>query len=310
MADKLIITAALTGAITVPTQTPHLPYTVEHLASDAAECAEAGAAAVHIHARNQENGAPSSDPELVRATARAIKAGTGAIVGITTGGGMGMTPEERLRGATLCKPETAGRSTGSAPTSRARRTSSSPTPSAAWRSSPGRWPSTGSRPSSTCCSRASATSKTPNLKLMLTPQPSDALLGTGELRGLALALEVLGGLGLGLDDQGLDQLGAARSLAGGPERLLDRHQLLGDLHGARLTSAHHGRHNRQRRPGQVEPFIVQVVQPVRHPRPFHCIPRRTPLEVWCSQPREKPCTTLAPDGACGYAVLPACLHDP
>lgn len=113
MADKLIITAALTGAITVPTQTPHLPYTVEHLASDAAECAEAGAAAVHIHARNEENGAPSSDPEQVRAIARAIKARTGAIVGITTGGGMGMSPEQRLAGAALCKPEVASFNLGS-----------------------------------------------------------------------------------------------------------------------------------------------------------------------------------------------------
>src|SRR3990172_8128513 len=111
--DKLIITAALTGAITVPSQTPHLPYTVEHLASDAAACAKAGAAAVHIHARNPENGAPSSDPEQVKEIATQIKARTDAIIGITTGGGMGMTPEDRLRGAAMCEPEIASFNLGS-----------------------------------------------------------------------------------------------------------------------------------------------------------------------------------------------------
>jgi uncharacterized protein (DUF849 family) len=111
--DKLIITAALTGAITVPTQTPHLPYTVEHLASDAVSCAKAGAAAIHIHARNPQTGAPSSEPEIVKEIATAIKKGTHAVVGITTGGGMGMTPEQRLRGAVLCQPEVASFNLGS-----------------------------------------------------------------------------------------------------------------------------------------------------------------------------------------------------
>jgi uncharacterized protein (DUF849 family) len=105
--DKLIITAALTGAITVPTQTPHLPFTAESIAADAIACANAGAAAIHIHARDPHNGRPSSDPELVREIAGKIKAGSEAIVGITTGGGMGMTPQERLRGAVLYEPEVA-----------------------------------------------------------------------------------------------------------------------------------------------------------------------------------------------------------
>ena len=63
--DKLILTAALTGAITVPTQTPHLPYTTEGLIKDAIACSKAGATNIHIHARNSENGRPSSDPEIV-----------------------------------------------------------------------------------------------------------------------------------------------------------------------------------------------------------------------------------------------------
>jgi len=111
--DKLIITAALTGGITVPSQTPHLPYTLAHLAGDAVACAGAGAAAVHIHARDGQTGQPSSDPEIVKEIASEIKRGTNVIVGITTGGGMGMTPEERLRGAALCEPEIASFNLGS-----------------------------------------------------------------------------------------------------------------------------------------------------------------------------------------------------
>ncbi len=111
--DKLIITAALTGAITVPSQSEHLPYKTEDIVSDAVACANAGASSIHIHARNPENGAPSSDPEIVKEIAMGIKENTDAVVCITTGGGMGMTPQERLRGAALCKPELASFNLGS-----------------------------------------------------------------------------------------------------------------------------------------------------------------------------------------------------
>ncbi|MEM7800686.1 MAG: 3-keto-5-aminohexanoate cleavage protein [Chloroflexota bacterium] len=111
--DKLIITSALTGAITVPSQSPHIPYRIEDIAGDAVKCAEAGASAVHIHARNPENGAPSSDPEIVKEIAIHIKAGTNAVVGITTGGGMGMSPQDRLRAANMCAPEVASFNLGS-----------------------------------------------------------------------------------------------------------------------------------------------------------------------------------------------------
>jgi uncharacterized protein (DUF849 family) len=103
--EKLILTAALTGAITVPTQTPHLPYTIEGIANDAIACAKAGATNIHIHARDPENGRPSSDPEIVRKIAARIKESCNAVVCITTGGGMGMTPQDRLRGVSLCQPE-------------------------------------------------------------------------------------------------------------------------------------------------------------------------------------------------------------
>lgn len=111
--EKLILTTALTGAITVPTQTPHLQYTIEGIADDAIACAKAGSTSVHIHARNPENGHPSSDPEIVKKIASRIKANCDAVVCITTGGGMGMTPQDRLRGAATCKPELASFNLGS-----------------------------------------------------------------------------------------------------------------------------------------------------------------------------------------------------
>jgi uncharacterized protein (DUF849 family) len=111
--EKLILTAALTGAITVPTQTPHLPYTTEGIADDGIACAKAGATVIHVHGRNPENGQPTSDPEVIREIVRRIKQGCDAIVGISTGGGMGMMPEGRLRGAAICQPELASFNLGS-----------------------------------------------------------------------------------------------------------------------------------------------------------------------------------------------------
>jgi uncharacterized protein (DUF849 family) len=113
MAEKLIITAALTGAITIPTQTPHLPFTPEHLVADAIACAKAGATAVHVHARNPKNGKPLSDPDLFEPVLKGIKSGCDAIVGITTGGGMGMTPQDRLRVIPRYQPELASFNLGS-----------------------------------------------------------------------------------------------------------------------------------------------------------------------------------------------------
>jgi uncharacterized protein (DUF849 family) len=111
--DKLIITTALTGAITVPSQTPHLPITPEQISSDAIDCANAGATAVHVHARNPSDGAPSSDPEIVREIVTRIKAKSDVIVGVTSGGGMGMTPQDRLRATRDLEPEVASFNLGS-----------------------------------------------------------------------------------------------------------------------------------------------------------------------------------------------------
>jgi uncharacterized protein (DUF849 family) len=114
MADKLIITAALTGAITIPTQTEKLPFTPDNLVSDAVACVKAGASAVHVHARNPETGQPSSEPDLFAPILSGIKkSGVDMIVGTTTGGGMGMLPQDRLRVVPRYKPELASFNLGS-----------------------------------------------------------------------------------------------------------------------------------------------------------------------------------------------------
>jgi len=111
--DKLIITAALTGNITLPTQTPYLPITPDQIAEDAVKCVNAGAASIHVHARDPKTGQPSSDPEVYRQIATLIKAKTNAIFVPTTGGTMNMTPQERLRLVPALKPEMATCNLGS-----------------------------------------------------------------------------------------------------------------------------------------------------------------------------------------------------
>ena len=113
MAEKLIITSALTGAITIPTQSPHLPFTPEHLIADAIACRKAGASAVHVHARDPQNGRPLSDPDLFEPILRGINAGCDVVIGITTGGGMGMSPQDRLRVIPRYQPELASFNLGS-----------------------------------------------------------------------------------------------------------------------------------------------------------------------------------------------------
>jgi uncharacterized protein (DUF849 family) len=111
--EKLIITAALTGNITLPTQTPYLPINPEQIAQDAEKCALAGAASIHVHARDPRTGQPSSDPAVYREIASRIKARTDAIFVPTTGGTMNMTPQERLRLVPDLKPEMATCNLGS-----------------------------------------------------------------------------------------------------------------------------------------------------------------------------------------------------
>jgi len=111
--EKLIITAALTGNVTIPTQTPYLPLTPEQIANEAARAADAGAASVHIHARDPKTGKPTTDPEVYREIAAHIKERCNIIVCISTGGTAEMTAEQRIRVVPALRPELATCNMGS-----------------------------------------------------------------------------------------------------------------------------------------------------------------------------------------------------
>jgi uncharacterized protein (DUF849 family) len=111
--EKLIITAALTGAVTMPTQTPYLPITPQQLADEAVRAAEAGAASVHIHARNPQDGMPTSDLEVYAEIVSNIKQRSDVIVCITTGGAVGADAEKRIAVVPRFKPELASFNMGS-----------------------------------------------------------------------------------------------------------------------------------------------------------------------------------------------------
>lgn len=114
VSSKRVISCAITGAIYLPSMTPYLPITPEQIAENALGAAAAGAAIVHIHARNPETGQPSSDLNLYRRIVDGIKAkNEDVIICITTGGGAGMSVEERLAVVPAFKPELASMNTGS-----------------------------------------------------------------------------------------------------------------------------------------------------------------------------------------------------
>lgn len=111
--NKVIITCAVTGSIHTPSMSPHLPITPDEIAQEAIAAAQAGAAMVHLHARDPQTGQPKQDPALFSQFLPTIKAQTDAIVNITTGGGLGMTLEERLAPAKAAQPEIASMNMGS-----------------------------------------------------------------------------------------------------------------------------------------------------------------------------------------------------
>ncbi len=110
---KVVITCAITGSIHTPTMTPHLPITPDEIASEAIAAADAGAAILHLHARDPETGKPDQTPEAFARFLPRIKQGTNAAVNITTGGSPYMTVEERVRPAAQFKPEVASLNMGS-----------------------------------------------------------------------------------------------------------------------------------------------------------------------------------------------------
>lgn len=111
--SKAIITCAITGSIHTPSMSPHLPVTPSDIASQAVEAGEAGAAILHLHARDPEDGRPSPKPNLFMEFLPRIKQGTKAIVNITTGGGQGMSLDERLAAAERASPEMTSLNMGS-----------------------------------------------------------------------------------------------------------------------------------------------------------------------------------------------------
>ena len=113
MSDPVILTCAVTGAIHTPGMSPHLPVTPDAIAESAIAAAEAGAAILHLHARDPETGRPDQTPEAFRRFLPRIKQACDAVVNLTTGGSPYMRVEERARPATELAPEVASLNMGS-----------------------------------------------------------------------------------------------------------------------------------------------------------------------------------------------------
>src|SRR5262244_3138977 len=103
--NKVIITCAITGSIHTPSMSPHLPVTPDQIAQSAIEAAEAGAAILHLHARNPRDGSPSPSAEHFMAFLPRIRDSTAAVINISTGGSATMSLDARLEGAKATRPE-------------------------------------------------------------------------------------------------------------------------------------------------------------------------------------------------------------
>ena len=113
MSKPVIITCAPTGGIHTPSMSPHLPVTPAEIATASIDAAEAGASIIHLHARDPETGKPDPRPETFRQFLPVIKQSTDAVINVSTGGGLGMSIDERLLGATSASPEMASLNMGS-----------------------------------------------------------------------------------------------------------------------------------------------------------------------------------------------------
>ena len=111
--NKVIISCAVTGSIHTPSMSPHLPVTADEIAHSALEAAAAGAAIVHLHARNPEDGRPDQSPEAFEPFLKVIKQASDVVVNLTTGGSPYMSVEERVKPAAHWKPEVASLNMGS-----------------------------------------------------------------------------------------------------------------------------------------------------------------------------------------------------
>ena len=113
MKNKVIITCAITGGIHTPTLSEALPYTPSDIAAQAIAAAEAGAAILHLHARDPQTGAPTGNPDVYKQFLPVIKQATDAVVNITTGGSPDMSPDDRLAAALTFAPEMCSLNMGS-----------------------------------------------------------------------------------------------------------------------------------------------------------------------------------------------------
>ena len=113
MSRSVIITCAVTGGIHTPTMSPYLPITPAEIADAAVGAAEAGASIIHLHARRPENGRPDYRPETFMQFLPVIKERCDAVINVSTGGGLGMTIDERLAAALEASPEMASLNMGS-----------------------------------------------------------------------------------------------------------------------------------------------------------------------------------------------------
>lgn len=110
--SKLIITCAVTGSVHTPSMSPHLPVTPEQIADQAIAAAEAGAAILHLHARDPETGAPTPDPDVFLRFLPRIRDATDAVINISTGGGQQMSVAQRMEAALRVHPEMASLNMG------------------------------------------------------------------------------------------------------------------------------------------------------------------------------------------------------
>lgn len=105
VSQKVIITCAITGSGHTPSMSPHLPYTVEQVVEQGIAAAAAGAAVLHLHARDPSDGKPTADPAVFAKYARGISDRCDVVISISTGGGTGMSVQDRLAGVLELKPE-------------------------------------------------------------------------------------------------------------------------------------------------------------------------------------------------------------
>ena len=113
MPKSVIITCAPTGGIHTPTMSEHLPITPAEIARASIDAAEAGASIIHLHARDPQTGKPDPRPETFQQFLPVIKQSTDAVINVSTGAGLGMSMDDRLRAATEASPEMASLNMGS-----------------------------------------------------------------------------------------------------------------------------------------------------------------------------------------------------